>query len=70
MITLFLAMCGCVVAPIDSRDQGAMATQGGTCAMAVVEPCVGPLGWGPVFDVSFFLDPYSCVYCTTSFKSV
>ena len=58
------------MAPIDSRDQGARATQGGIYAVAVIEPCVGPLGWTPVFDVSFLLDPYSCVYCTTSFNSV
>ena len=54
MITPVLAKCGCGVAPFDSRDQAARVTQGGTRSMAVIEPCVGPLGWRPVIDVLFF----------------
>ena len=49
------------VAPFDSRDQAAKATQGGTRSMAVIEPCVGPLGWRPVIDILFFLELCMCV---------
>ena len=70
MITLVLAKCGCGVAPFDSRDQAARATQGGTRSMAVIEPCVGPLGWRPVNDIFNLSESYSCNRYTTSFYTV
>ena len=45
------------MASFDSRDQAARATQAGTHSIAVIEPCVGPLGWRPVNDILFSLNP-------------
>ena len=42
---------------IRQSHQAARATQGGTHSMAVIEPCVGPLGWRPVNDILFSLNP-------------